>query len=177
MGTLYETDVVASLALTLDGYVCRPDGAVDYLEKYTIEDFDFDAWAEDIGALIMGRTTYEQTIGWGWVWGDRPTMVLTTKDGLAVPEGANVEFSAAPTPDAVRAFSARTPKRLWVFGGGQVITEALLGGVVDVLDITVMPEAIGDGIPLFSEPFDGPMSVAQTVPYKNGALRIVYELG
>ena len=39
-----ETDVVASLAITLDGYVSRLDGSVDYLEKYPIEDFDFDEW-------------------------------------------------------------------------------------------------------------------------------------
>lgn len=177
MDTDHETDVVASLAVTLDGYVCRDDGDVDYLEKYSIEEFDFDAWVAQIGALIMGRTTYEQTIGWGWLWGDRPTMVLTTRSGLAVPEGANVRFHSAPTAEAVRAFSAETPKRLWVFGGGRVVTDALLGGAVDTLDITVIPEAIGTGIPLFAEPYAGAMRVAQTVPYANGAVRLVYEIG
>ena len=171
-----KSDVVASLAVSLDGYVAQADGGVDYLEKYPIETFDFDAWTADIGALIMGSTTYEQTIGWGWMWGDRPTLVLTTRTDLPVPEGANIRFEAMPTAEAIRSFSAETPKRLWVFGGGRVVTEGLLGGAIDTLDITVMPEALGTGIPLFSEPFSGPMSLVQTVPYPNGAVRLVYEL-
>ncbi|MFT7475844.1 MAG: dihydrofolate reductase [Verrucomicrobiales bacterium] len=169
-------DVVASLAVTLDGYVCRPDGAVDYLEKYPIEAFDFTAWVDRVGALVMGRTTYVQTVGWGWAWGDRPTLVLTRSTDLPIPDGANITFKAAPTAEAIAEFSAETEKRLWVFGGGKVVTEALAGGVVDTLDITVMPEAIGAGIPLFSDAFSGPMRVLETTPYDNGALRIVYDV-
>ena len=168
-------DVVASLAVTLDGYVARSDGAVDYLDAYPIADFDFDGWVGRIGALVMGRTTYEQTVGWGWMWGDRPTLVLTTATDLPVPDGADVTFRAAPTAQAIREWSASTPKRLWVFGGGAVVTEALAGGAVDTLDITIMPEAIGDGIPLFSEPYAGPLQVIASVPYDNGALRVVYD--
>jgi len=76
---LNNKDVVASVAMTLDGYIARSDGAVDYLEKYPLTDFNFDAWVEQVGALAMGRTTYEQSLEWGWIWGDRPTMVLTGK--------------------------------------------------------------------------------------------------
>lgn len=173
----FTNDVVASLAVTLDGYVSRANGDVDYLEKYPIEEFDFDSWVEGIGALAMGSITYEQTVGWGWIWGDRPTLVLTTRTDLPVPDGANITFLDGPTAESIRDFSATTPKRLWVFGGGDVVTKAMLGGAVDVLDITIMPEAIGDGIPLFAEPYDGPMKAVQTVAYDNGAVRMVYELG
>lgn len=168
-------DVVASLAVTLDGYVARADGAVDYLEAYPITEFDFDTWVGRIGALVMGRATYEQTVGWGWQWGDRPTLVLTSASDLPVPDGADVTFLAAPTAEAIRDWSASTPKRLWVFGGGAVVTEALLGGAVDTLDITIMPEAIGDGIPLFTEPYNGALRLIESVPYSNGAIRVVYD--
>lgn len=104
-----NNDVVASVAMTLDGYIARPDGSVDYLEKYPLTDFDFDTWVERVGGLVMGRTTYEQSLEWGWIWGDRPTMVLTGKHNLPVPDGANIMFRAASTADAVRAFSLETP--------------------------------------------------------------------
>ena len=94
-----------------------------------------------------------------------------------MPDGANITFRAAPTADAVREFSLVTPKRLWVFGGGNVITAALLGGAVDVLDITVVPEVLGAGIPLFTKAFTGPMQLAESVPYPNGAIRLVYQIG
>ena len=170
-----ESDVVASLAVTLDGYVCRTDGSVDYLENYPIEEFDFDSFVDGIGALIMGSTSYVQTVEWGWTWGDRPTMVLTTRSDLPVPDGADIRFVAMPTAAAIRSFSVETPKRLWVFGGGKVVTDGLRGGAVDTLDITVMPLALGSGIPLFVDAYDGPMRLVETVPYANGAIRLVYD--
>ncbi len=176
-GDVYDDDVVASLAVTLDGYVARPGGGVDYLDKYPMSDFDFDAWLARIGAVVMGRTSYEDTLRLGWGLGDRPTLVLTNRTGLPAPDGANVTFTAAPTAEAIRAFAAETPKRLWVFGGGAVVTAALLGRAVDVLDIMVVPEAIGQGVPLFTEGVGVPMRAAAAIPYPNGAVRLVYELG
>jgi len=170
-----ETDVVASLAVSLDGYIAEADGSVGFLEKYPIKEFDFEAFVDGIGALIMGSVTYEQTVDWGWLWGDRPTVVLTTRTGLEVPAGANVTFSAESTVDAIRSFSTATPKRLWVFGGGRVVTDGLRGGVIDTLDITVMPEALGSGIPLFTDGYAGPMRLVQSVGYANGAIRLVYD--
>lgn len=157
--------VVASLAVSLDRYVARLDGTVDFLEKYPLSDFDFDEWAERIGALVMGRTSYQQLLEWGWLWGDRPTLVLTSATDLAVPDSANGPFrSAAPTAKAIAEWSAQTPKRFWVFGSGNVVTAALLGGVVDKLDITILPEALGEGIPFFSVPYPGPMRIIHSVP-------------
>lgn len=172
---MQRSAVVASLAVTLDGYIARTDGSVDYLDKYPMEDFNFSEFTDTIGALIMGRGTYEVAVGFGWLWGDMPTMVLTTQTGLAVPEGANVKFSAQPTAAAIRSFSAETPKRLWVFGGGKVINEGLHAGAIDTLDLMVMPEALGTGIPLFLEPYSGPLRLLEHTGFSNGALRVVYD--
>jgi dihydrofolate reductase len=101
--------------------------------------------------------------------------VLTTRTDLAVPDGANVVFSDRPTPEAIRAFSADTPKRLWVHGGGRVITDGLNGGAIDTLDLMVMPEALGTGVPLFPESYTGPMRLIEHTGYSNGCLRLVYD--
>ena len=97
-----KDDVVASLAVTLDGYICRPNGDVDYLEKYPIEDFDFDEWVGRIGSLVMGSASYRQSVDWGWNWAHLPTLVLTSQDDLPVPENADVTFSCllytSPSP-------------------------------------------------------------------------------
>ena len=170
-----RTDVVAHLAVSLDGYVASADGSVEFLERYPIEDFDFDGFLEEVGALIMGSTTYEQVVGWGWEWEDLPTMVLTTREDLPVPDGADVTFGSTPTARAIQSFADATPGRLWVFGGGRVVTEGLQGGAIDELDMTVMPEALGSGIPLFTAPCPGPMKLVASVTYPNGAIRLVYE--
>ena len=173
-----DTDVVASLAVTLDGYIAQTDGNVDFLQRYPPDgfgtEFDFDAFTDSIGALIMGSATYIQTIGWGWTWGDRPTTVLTTRTGLPTPDGADIRFTNSATAATIRAFSAETPKRLWVFGGGKVVTDGLIGGAIDTLDITVMPEALGNGLPLFTDAYGGPMRLMETTVFSNAAFRLVY---
>ena len=173
---MIDSDVVASLAVSLDGYIAEADGSVGFLEKYPIEDYDFDSFVDSVGALIMGSTSYVQAVEWGWMWGDRPTMVLTTRTDLPVPDGADIRFAAMPTAAAIRSFSAETPKRLWVFGGGKVVTDGLIGGAINTLDITLMPEALGGGIPLFADAYDGPMRLVESVPYPNGAFRLVYDM-
>lgn len=174
--TVGVDDIVASLAVTLDGFVARENGDVDYLEKYPITEFNFDEFLEGIGAIIMGSASYVQAVEWGWQWSAYPTMVLTSRSDLPVPDGADVTFSSAPTAEAITAFAAATPKRLWVFGGGRVITDGLIGNAIDTLDMTVMPEALGAGIPLFADGFAAPMRIADTTAYDNGALRIIYDL-
>jgi dihydrofolate reductase len=170
-----ETDVVASLAVTIDGYIARTDGAVDYLDKYPMDDFDFTAFTDTIGALIMGRATYEVSLGFGWAWGDMPTMVLTHQTDLPIPDDANVTLSDQPTAQAIRAFSADTPKRLWVHGGGRVIAEGLAGGAIDTLDLMVMPEALGAGVPLFAAPYSGPMRLIENTGFASGPVRLIYD--
>jgi dihydrofolate reductase len=170
------TDVVALLAITLDGYIARPDGSVDFLEAHPVEEFDFDEFTADVDGLIMGSATYEQTVGFGWAWGARPTTVLTTRSDLDVPPDADIRFSSAPTADAIRSLAAECEKRVWVFGGGRVVTDGILGGAVDTLDLTVIPEAIGSGIPLFTAPVPGPLRLRESTPYSGGAIRLVYDL-
>ena len=168
-------DTVASLAISLDGFIAEADDSVDFLAKYTMDDYDFAGFMDTIGALIMGRSTYGVTLGFGWPWGDMPTMVLTTRTGLVVPDGANVTFSDQPTAEAIRSYSAQTTKRLWVHGGGKVITDGLLGGAVDTLDLMVMPEALGAGIPLFTEPYSGPMRLTEHTSFAGGPVRLIYD--
>ncbi len=173
-----DRDTVASLAVSLDGYVAEDDGGVAFLDRFPADSFGVDPFAEflpTIGALVMGSTSYLQAVDWGWMWVDYPTMVLTTRSDLPVPDGADVRFSSDPTAEAIRSFSAETPKRLWVFGGGSVVTEGLIGGAVDVLDIAVMPIAVGSGYPLFTRPYPGPMRLVESSAYTNGAIRLVYD--
>jgi len=170
------SDVVALLAITLDGYIARSDGSVDFLDAHPVEEFDFAAFSETVGGLIMGRSTYEQTVEFGWTWGARPTTVLTTQHVLDVPDGADIRFSSEPTADAIRTLAAECEQRLWVFGGGRVVTDGILGGAIDSLDLTVVPEVLGDGIPLFTAPVPGPLRLVESIRYSGGANRLIYDL-
>jgi len=141
-----------------------------------VEEFDFEGFTNDVDGLIMGSATYEQTLGFGWAWGGRPTTVLTHRRDLDVPADSDIRFSAEPTADAIRSLAAECEKRLWVFGGGRVVTDGILGGAIDTLDLMVIPEAIGSGIPLFTAPVPGPLRLVESTTYSGGAIRAVYDL-
>jgi dihydrofolate reductase len=170
------TDVVAYLAISLDGFIAESDGSVSFLDDFGSEEFKFDDFIAGIGAAVMGSTTYEQVLGFGWPYGDTPTLVLTSCK-LEVPDGADVTFSAKRTGDAIRAFADSTDKRIWVIGGGKVVTAALQAGVIDTLELYIMPVALGQGIPLFTEPCEGPLDLIETQAFSNGVVKLVYEVG
>jgi dihydrofolate reductase len=170
------TEVIAYVAMSLDGYIAGDGGTVGFLEDYGSEEYDFHGFFDSVGALVMGSATYEQVLGFGWPYGDIPCLVLTSRD-LDVAEGATITFSSEPTAGAIREYAKTTDKRLWIVGGGKVITEGLIKGAIDTLELYVMPTALGSGVPLFSEPYDGTLTVSDQQTYSNGVVKLVYATG
>jgi dihydrofolate reductase len=165
--------VVAYLAVSLDGFIAEPDGSVTFLDDFGSDEYEFHDFIDGIGALVMGSSTYEQIVGFGWPYGEIPALVLTSRD-LPIAEGATVEFSSERTGDAIRSYSQVTDKRVWIVGGGKVVTAALQSGVVDTLELYLMPVALGRGVPLFTEPCEGPLTLVESQAYSNGAVKLVY---
>ena len=168
--------VIAYVAVSLDGFLAHHDGAVSFLDDYGSDEFDFQGFMDSVGALVMGSTTYEQVLGWGWPYGDLPAMVLTSRD-LPVAEGATIEFSSAPTGEAIRALAERTDKRVWIVGGGDTITAGLEANAIDELELYVMPTALGEGIPLFTRSYSGPLTLTEARSYSNGVVKLHYAVG
>jgi dihydrofolate reductase len=104
-----------------------------------------------------------------------PTLVLTSRQ-IDVPNGANVTFSSERTGDAMSVFCATVTKRVWVIGGGKVVTAALQAGAVDTLELYVMPVVLGRGVPLFTEPCEGPLTLIESKAYSNGVVKLVYDV-
>jgi dihydrofolate reductase len=170
------TDVVAYLAVSLDGFIAEADGSVTFLDDFGSGEYGYEDFIDGVGAAVMGSTTYEQVLGFGWPYGDTPTLVLTSRE-LEVPDGADVTFSNERTGEAIRAFAHTTKKRIWVIGGGKVVTAALQARVVDTLELYIMPIALGRGIPLFTEPCEGPLTLIESHAFSNGVMKLVYMIG
>lgn len=169
------TEVIAYVAVSLDGYIAGDDGSVGFLDKYGATDFGFKDFFGSIGAVVMGSTTYEQVLGWGWPYGDTPGLILTSRD-LEPAEGADLTFSSEPTGEAIRTYRAATDERLWVVGGGRVIVDGMNAGAIDVLELYVMPDVLGSGTPLFPESFSGTLHLMESQPYPNGVVKLVYSV-
>jgi dihydrofolate reductase len=171
-------------AATLDGFVADPDDGIDWLTKFD-SGYDgpgepvlgaIDAWIEEVGALVMGSSTYEFILGHNWAYGDRPSWVLTSRK-LAVAEGADVRFHDGPVADIYdEATAAAGDKHLWVMGGGPVASQFAAAGLLDELHVTIVPVILGAGKPLFSEPISQGMTLLGSRRFDNGMYELRYAL-
>ncbi len=147
------TPIALYLASSLDGFIAAPDGSVGWLETFSGdgEDYGYAGFLAGVGALVMGSRTYEQALGFGeWPYADLPCFVPTSRT-LPVPDGADIRFRSGEDLEALAA-EARTAagdRAVWLVGGTALARSMLDAGLVETLDLALMPVLLGDGIPLF----------------------------
>ena len=163
------------IAQSLDGYIADKEGGVAWLEAYGAEgeDHGYGAFFAEVGALAIGATTYEQVLGWGWPYAEKPTWVFTHRE-LPVPDGADVRFTQAPVDEVVAEIRRETSGNLWVVGGGVLVKHFLDARLVDDVMIAVVPELLGDGIPLFPGVLPAKLELVHAKPFKTGIVELRY---
>lgn len=163
------------IALSADGYIARADGAIDWLAPFDSEEYGYDDFTAELGAIVMGRTTFDQLLGFGeWPYQTLKTYVMTSSPPGELPEGVEA-VSESPTALAEK-LSGTAPQNIWVVGGGALIQSFLKEGLIDRMDLFVMPLMLGSGIRLFGA--DGPaqeLSLKDSKTYENGAVMLRYE--
>ena len=135
-----------SVAMSLDGYIADREGGFDWIMMDPA--IDFEAYLSKIDALIMGRLTYELASGAeGGVGFDgmESYVVSTTLD----PDGhPNVTIVPGEPGEFVADLKAKPGKDIWLFGGGLLFRSLLEAGMVDRVEVGVIPVLLGDGVPL-----------------------------
>ena len=150
--TLYYT------AATLDGFIADPNHSLDWLFQFGDEGMeDFPDFLREIGAVVMGSSTYEwllrnviktgtdQAEPWPYT---QPAWVFTTRSLPTVP-GADIRFvrgDVAPVHEVMRA--AAGEKNIWLVGGGDLVGQFHDQGLLDEINVTMAPVTLGAGKPL-----------------------------
>ncbi len=172
--------IVLYIAASLDGYIARPDGNIDWLtdKKYTIpdEDFGYSALMETIDTTLMGNNTYKAVLDMDmpFPYSDKKNYVFSRS------EQKDTEFATFVKDDAVdfiEKLKEQPGKDIWLIGGGQLNSLVLNAGLLDEIILTYIPIILGKGIPLFSA--DAAEHKVKLVPsnsnvYRNGFLQIRY---
>lgn len=179
--------VTIHMAASLDGFIARKDGSVDWLEasdEYTggaeMGAEAVEAFLKTIDCYVMGSRTYETALnfeakGFGWAYGDKPVFVLTHRQ---LPQTRQtVEFYSG---DLARLLNERLrPKfrSIWFAGGGAVCGECLRLGLADEICYSILPIAIGDGIRFFEKlDKDVALHLADVKAYKSGIVELRYHV-
>jgi dihydrofolate reductase len=138
------------IGTSLDGFIARPNGDLDWLPAGGGEPHGYDEFIASVDALVIGRKTFEKVLTFeAWPYGDKRVVVLSSRPvDLSAVRGGIVEHMAGPPAEIVSRLAARGVHHLYV-DGGITIQRFLQAGLVQRLIITRVPVLIGDGIPLF----------------------------
>jgi len=140
----------AFVGVSLDGYLARPDGSVDWLQPFEGEEHGFAAFFDSVDTLVIGRKTYDFVLallasGQPWMYRGKRCVVMTHRP---LP-GRNGEraYAGDPAP-LVAQLEAEGARHVYV-DGGAVIRTFLAAGLLDEVTLTIVPSLIGEGLPLF----------------------------
>lgn len=162
---------------SLDGFIARSDGALDFLPPDDCEPHGFEEFLASVDALVMGRKTYDTVLEFGaWSYGEKPVFVLSSRE-IGVPlAGAVVERISGSPNDIATALAARGLVDIYV-DGGATIQQFLRAGLIQRLIITRVPVLIGSGIPLFG-PLEHDLSLKHvaTRHFASGLVQSEYEV-
>jgi dihydrofolate reductase len=142
--------VVLGLGISLDGYIARRDGAVDFL--FMPKDYSMGPFFKRIDVVLMGRKTYEVAMKMGGGFGGSMTSYVLSRS-LPVGERDGLIFTNQSPEVVVESLRKRKGKDIWLMGGGELAREFLKADLVDELYLGVVPVLLGDGIPLFPSGF------------------------
>lgn len=164
----------AYLAVTLDGKIARPNGSVDFLDGFGADEAGFDTFFSGVDALVMGRKTYDALIATGeWPYGRKPVTVLTSRPIADAPEWVTPRNQGAQ--NAVEVIDRQGYGRVWVVGGGIVLSALMATGRIDLIELWVLPVLIGAGIPLFPDWANpGPVTLLSAGAGPQGMVRLTY---
>jgi dihydrofolate reductase len=167
-----DRKIILGLGISIDGYIARPDGAVDFL--FMPKDYSMGPFFKTVDACILGRKTYDDSLKMGGSFdGSMKTYVFSRTQ----PPGNrnNVTFTNG-SPSAIAAEIRSKPgKHVWLMGGGIIIRDFLKEDLVDELYMGVVPTLIGEGIPLFPAGFpQREFELIENKTYSRGLITLRY---
>jgi dihydrofolate reductase len=138
-----------SVAMSLDGFIAGPKGEYDWIVMDP--DFDWKALYGQFDTLVMGRRTYETMRERGMAPKSMGMRAVVVSTQLIPDQQRDVTIVACNVPETVAALKAAPGKDIWLCGGGVLFRLLLDAGLVDGIDVAVVPVLLGSGVALMPE--------------------------
>lgn len=163
-----------NVAISLDGFIARPDGSYDWIvEDATI---DFEALYAEFDALVMGRKTYDvvRAQGLSEPFAGVHAVVVSRSHQPGV-EG-NTTYINEAVAEHVQKLKEDTEKDVWLFGGGELFRHLLDAGLVDTVEVAIMPVLLGQGIPMLAPgASSASLKLTSCVQLQSGIVMLTYD--
>jgi dihydrofolate reductase len=168
--------VSAFVGTSLDGFIARSNGDLDFLPPGGGEPHGYIEFMADVDTVVIGRGTFETVLGLAeWPYPGKRVVVLSSRP--LDRRGASVEHMSGSPAEIVATLAATGARHIYV-DGGIAVQGFLRAGLVHRLTITRVPVLIGEGIPLFgSLQHDIRLRHIATSSYPSGLVTSEYEVG
>ncbi|WP_394253466.1 dihydrofolate reductase family protein [Arthrobacter pityocampae] len=146
------------IATSLDGFIARPDGDIEWLTQPRADidhlkapdqpppNGDYDTFMSGIDHIVMGRTTYEKVLTFGfWPYENYTVLILSTH----LPPAHDERVTVVSSIDAAHRILEDHQAHGVYIDGGKVIQSFLAAGLIDEITLTHAPILLGSGLPLF----------------------------
>lgn len=168
--------IVLYICHSLDGYIAEEDGGVSWAEKVDSggSDCGYTDFLNSIDTAIIGKTTYEQMIGWDDpLFKNKQCFVFSSSPNQSVKD---VQFVNQEASSFVHELKQREGANIWLLGGGKLVSTFLNEGLIDEMILSIIPMTLGKGIPLFRRDINRSDWVLKNIIQYGSIARVHYTL-
>ena len=160
--------------MSLDGFIARENGSVDWLDKFNSpkEDYGYKKFFDSINTVLMGSSTYKQILGFGeFPYKGKNCFVFSKK----IKEGKHVKFVNEDVKNFIENLDPKENQKIWLVGGANLVNQFLKHNLIDEYMLYTMPILLGKGIKLFDTIKELPLVLKRTKSFKSGVIETHYE--
>lgn len=164
------------IAMSLDGYIAKPDGDISFLDEMNQEgeDYGYTAYIEMVDTVLLGRKTYDKilSMGMGNYYGERDVYVITRTPRK---NSGNVIFYSGDIKQLVTSLKSKPGKNIYCDGGAEIIAQLLHENLIDEMTVSIIPILLGDGIRLFGGTFqEQNLKLVKCQSFEKGLVQMHY---
>ncbi len=169
--------IIVYIATSADGYIARPDGSVDWLDRpEEAGDYGMAEFYESVDTILWGRKTYDFGLRHGPGFDQTKKNYVFSRSSLE-SLAPGVELADEPVADFAERLRSQEGKDVWMMGGAELIASFLDEGQIDEFIVHVIPFLIGEGIPLVAPRHRSiPLELLSSQEYEDGVVRLHYRI-
>jgi dihydrofolate reductase len=166
-----KRNIILFIATSLDGYIARKDGGIDWL--FTDQDYGYEQFYSRIDTVIMGRKTYEDVLTFGeFPYKGKECYVFSKTNQKNNPY---VEFIHEDVLEFITKLIQQEGKDIWLVGGAGLIESFIRHNLIDEFIISIHPILLGDGIPLFLQnEYETKLTIKNCNVFDTGLVQLHY---